>query len=64
MKTVNGRIEKEIKAKEKMNKKLSTLPQIFTLFYNWMNAREKSYTTMNNYINHIIDFMDFVFYRE
>lgn len=60
MKTTNGRIEKEHNAKEKMNKKLQTLPQIFTLFYNWMNAREKTYTTMKNYINHVIDFMDFV----
>ena len=38
-----GRIEKEKKAKEKMEKKLETLPPIFSLFYNWMNARDKTY---------------------
>ena len=57
---MSGRIEKENQAREKMNKKLASLPKIFTLFYNWMNARDKTYTTMNNYINHAIDFMDFV----
>lgn len=43
-----------------MEKKLETLPRIFTLFYNWMNARDKTYTTMNNYINHTVDFMNFI----
>lgn len=57
---MSGRIEKENQAKEKMDKKLASLPQIFTMFYNWMNARDKTYTTMNNYINHAIDFMNFV----
>lgn len=56
---MNGRIEKEIEAKEKMEKKLSKLPNIFTSFYNWMDARDKTYTTMNNYINHVVDFMKF-----
>lgn len=56
---MSGRIEKEKKAAEAMEKKLETLPDIFTLFYNWMNARDKTYTTMNNYINHVVDFMDF-----
>lgn len=56
---MNGRIEKEIEAKEKMEKKLSKLPNIFTAFYNWMDARDKTYTTMNNYINHVVDFMKF-----
>ena len=56
---MNGRIEKENKAKELMEKRLSKLPEIFTAFYDWMDAREKSYTTMNNYINHIVEFMNF-----
>lgn len=60
MRMSNGRIEKENKAKEKMSQKLESLPDIFTLFYNWMNARDKTYTTMNNYINHIVDFMKFI----
>ena len=56
---MNGRLEKENRAKAKINKKLETLPPIFASFYNWMDAREKSYTTMKNYINHVIHFMTF-----
>lgn len=56
---MNGRIEKEDRARQTMEKKLSSLPEIFSAFYNWMDAREKSYTTMKNYINHIIEFKDF-----
>lgn len=56
---MGGRLEKEDRAKEKMEQKLSNLPDIFRLFYNWMDAREKSYTTMDNYINHVIEFMNF-----
>ncbi len=56
---MSGRLEKENIAKEKMQNKLSTLPQILTAFYNWMDAREKSYVTMNHYINHVIEFMNF-----
>jgi site-specific recombinase XerD len=56
---MGGRIEKENNAKGKMENKLADLPDIFSLFYNWMDAREKSYTTMNNYINHIVEFMNF-----
>lgn len=56
---MNGRLEKEIKAKHLMEEKLSELPDIFTSFYNWMEARDKTYTTMNNYVNHVIDFMNF-----
>lgn len=55
-----GRIEKENIAREKMETKLETLPKIFSMFYNWMNARDKTYTTMNNYINHVVDFMNFI----
>lgn len=56
---MSGRIEKEKKAMEAMDKKLEKLPEIFAIFYNWMNARDKTYTTMNNYINHVVDFMKF-----
>lgn len=56
---MNGRVEKESKAVQIMEKKLSKLPEIFTSFYNWMDAREKSYTTMNNYINHTVEFKEF-----
>ena len=56
---MGGRLEKEDCAKEKMQKKLEELPNIFDAFYNWMDAREKSYTTMYNYINHVVEFMNF-----
>ena len=56
---MSGRFEKESIAKEKMGKKLSKLPDIFTAFYNWMDVREKSYTTMDSYINHNVEFMNF-----
>lgn len=57
---MSGRIEKEKNARTTMEKKLEGLPPILTAFYNWMDAREKSYTTMYNYINHVVDFMNFV----
>ena len=56
---MNGRLEKENRARRTMENKLSDLPEIFTAFYNWMDVREKSYTTMKNYINHVIEFMGF-----
>lgn len=56
---MGGRIEKENCAQSNMLKKLSELPEIFSLFYSWMDAREKSYTTMSNYINHVVEFMNF-----
>lgn len=56
---MKGRLEKEKEARIKMEKKLEKLPQILTSFYNWMDAREKSYTTMDNYINHVAEFMIF-----
>ena len=56
---MTGRLEKEDSAKRKMEKKLGQLPDVFTSFYNWMDARDKSYTTMDNYINHAAEFMDF-----
>ena len=56
---MQGRLEKEKIARDKMAKKLDQLPTIFTSFYNWMDAREKSYTTMENYINHVVEFMIF-----
>ena len=57
---MNGRLERELKADEKMKKKLSSLPGIFTEFYYALEAEGKSYTTLNNYINHAIDFMNYV----
>ena len=57
---MNGRLEKELKAEEKMKYRLMSLPIICTEFYDVMVADGKSYTTMNNYINHNVDFMNYV----
>ena len=57
---MNGRLEKELMAEERMKNKLRELPFIFTEFYDTMVADGKSYTTMNNYINHSVDFMNFI----
>lgn len=56
---MNGRVEQENKAREAMSRKLEELPEIFTAFYDWMDAREKTHTTMRNYINHVVEFMEF-----
>lgn len=56
---MNGRLEIELRAEEKMMAKLNRLPSIFTEFYNTL-AIDKTYTTLNNYINHNVDFMNYV----
>jgi len=55
---INGRLEKELKAEEKMKIKLSKLPSVFSDFY--YSLSNKSYLTCENYIDHIVDFMNFV----
>ena len=56
---MNGRLEKENEARIRMQKKLEGLPAIFETFYNWMDAREKSFVTMDHYVNHVVEFMNF-----
>jgi site-specific recombinase XerD len=57
---MNGRLERELRAEEKMMVKLRNLPSIFTEFYNTLVADGKTYTTLNNYINHNVDFMNYM----
>ena len=57
---MNGRLEKEIRAKKAMDNKLSSLPNVFKEFYSYLDAEGKSYTTSNNYISHNIDFMVYI----
>lgn len=57
---MNGRLERELKSDRKMKAKLSNLPPIFTEFYYSLEGEGKSYTTLTNYINHNIDFMNYV----
>lgn len=55
---MNGRLEKELKAEEKMKIRLSSLPHVFSDFYYYMS--NKSYLTRYNYIEHVSDFMNFI----
>ena len=57
---MNGRLEKELESSSKMKKKLLSLPDIFTEYYYYLEAEGKSYSTLTNYINHNVDFMNFV----
>lgn len=57
---MNGKLEKMIKADEKMMKKLKNQPPVLTEFYYDMKDEDKSYTTINNYVDHVIHFMKFV----
>lgn len=57
---MSGKIEQENKLKQKINEKLGTLPSIFSEFYNFMDADQKSYGTIKHYIEYVSDFMDVV----
>ena len=57
---MNGKLEKSLIADKKMIKKLKKQPPILTEFYYDMKDEDKSYTTINNYIDHVIHFMKFV----
>jgi site-specific recombinase XerD len=55
---MSGRIENENKLRNKIEEKLQTLPSIFSDFYNYMEADQKSYATIKHYIEYVADFMD------
>ena len=57
---MNGRMEQENKIIGKIEEKLSTLPLIFSEFYSYMEADQKSYASMKHYIEYVSDFMDAV----
>lgn len=57
---MNGRLEKEIIAERKMQKKIAILPQIFSEYYVYLRAAKKTYTTIDVYINYIIHFAKFL----
>ena len=57
---MNGKLEKMIIADKKMTEKLKSKPPILTEFYYDMKDEDKSYTTINNYIDHVIHFMNFI----
>ena len=60
MNNITGRLEKETKFYENMDKKLSELPPIFREYYTSMRANRKAYTTIGVYINNLLHFANFV----
>lgn len=59
MKTVNGRLEKEVKELNKIKLKIENMPKIIKDYYYHLEASDKSYTTINVYINYVKNFMDY-----
>ncbi len=57
MGNMTGRLEKEIQERNKMQEKLKSLPPIISEFYYHLEASDKSYTTIKNYINYVTHFM-------
>lgn len=57
---MSGRLERELKSNNKMKTKLAMLPPVFTEFYFSLEGEGKSYTTLTNYINHNVDFMNYI----
>lgn len=59
MQITNGRLEKEIQEMQKINKKISSMPKVIKDYYYYLEAADKSYTTIKTYINYIKNFMDY-----
>lgn len=57
---ISGKMEQENKLQERIEDKLKNLPEIFTEFYNYMEADDKSYSTCLYYIEYVSDFMDYI----
>ena len=53
---MGGRLEKETQARDRIEEKLKKEPEILISFYNWMDAREKTFNTIEKYIDHVIEF--------
>ena len=56
---MTGRLEKEIKELDSIKKKLNELPPVISDFYYHLEAADKSYTTIKNYINYVVHFMNY-----
>lgn len=59
MQITNGRLEKEIQEMEKINKKIRNMPKVIKDYYYYLEAADKSYTTIKTYINYVKHFMDY-----
>jgi site-specific recombinase XerD len=59
MQITNGRLEKEINELSKINAKLCKFPQVIKDYYYYLEAADKSYTTIKVYINYVVNLMDY-----
>lgn len=57
---MNGRLEKETRFYEGMEKKLQTTAPIFKEYYTFMRANRMSYSTIREYVNQVLHFANFV----
>lgn len=57
---MNGRLEKETKFYERMDKRVKALPAIIEEYYISLRANRKSYTSIGVYINNILHFARFL----
>lgn len=59
MQMTNGRFEKEMIELNKINKKLSSFPKVIKDYYYYLEAADKSYTTIKVYINYVVNLMEY-----
>lgn len=59
MKVTNGRLEREVKELNKINSKLTRLPEVIQNYYYYLEAADKTYSTIEKYINYVENFMNY-----
>ena len=59
MKTTNGRLEREINELNKISSKLNEFPRVIRDYFYYLEAADKSYTTIKVYINYVVNLMDY-----
>ena len=59
MKMTNGRLEREMSELGKVRIKLDQLPKVIKDYYYYLEAADKSYTTIKTYISYVKNFIDY-----
>ena len=57
---MNGRLESELNKQKVIKAKLKKLPPIFTEFYSYMEEDDRSYNTIEHYIDYNVEFMEYI----
>ena len=57
---MNGRLEAELNKQKIIKDKLHYLPKIFTEFYYYMEEDDRSYNTIEHYIDYNVEFMNYI----